>query len=43
MKHPVKTRINIIATRVYDWDIPGITWLADWVRDWSLNEDLYYD
>jgi len=42
-KHPIKTRIYWIATEIYDWDIPLVSWVADKVRDWTFNEDLYID
>ena len=38
----MKTRIYYIATRVFDWHIPVISWLADQVRDACYNPDLYY-
>jgi hypothetical protein len=43
MKHPIKWKIYFLATRVWDWNIPGLRYLADKVRDWTFNEDMYYD
>lgn len=45
MKHPIKTRIYLLATTVRDWGVPILTWFADEVRDWAIhdNEDLHYD
>ena len=37
-----RSRIYFVATRVYDWHIPVLTSLADKVRDWAYNKELYY-
>ena len=40
MKSPIKWKIYWKATRVYDWNIPVITQLADFIRDKTwVHED----
>jgi len=39
MKHPIKWKIYCIATRVYDWHLPLITPLADFIRDKTRVEE----
>lgn len=38
----MKPKIYNLATRIYDLQIPIISWLADKVRDWAFSEENYY-
>ena len=39
----MKTKIYNLATRVYDWNIPILTQLADWIREMSWTYDEHDD
>jgi hypothetical protein len=34
----MKWKIYRIATKIYDWNIPGLTWIADKVRDYTFED-----
>lgn len=37
----LRTHIYYLATHVFDWGLPLLTPLAEWVRDITWNEELY--
>lgn len=43
MKAPIRWKIHRWATRVYDWQIPLVTQLADFIRDktWVWEDHQY--
>lgn len=41
IKHPIKWHIYWTATTIRDYGVPGVTYLADKVRDWAWNEDMW--
>ena len=43
LKKGMKDRIYDLATKVYDWQIPILSWLANKVRDWSYNDNSYLE